>query len=612
MSVGAAPEGALIRGQLARLVENPRFASAPKLRAFLEFIVERTLSGEASEIKEYTVALAVYGRREDYDPKTDSIVRVEAGRLRHRLSEYYATDGAHDPVVVELPKGSYVPVFRQRVIEEPPPVEQVTAPVVVTPPKRRWVAALLAATTVLIAVVLMLVRWSRPGAAPTIAIAPFNNLSLDPANDALTRELSKNVEVELTRSGKLKVLGAGKSDLTLEASVRRRADRILVIAQLLDRRDGSYIWSDSFERESSEAASLMADTARRIAADVESQAMLASRHRAEGGSARGKALELYRLGKAQLRPKDDGFLLRGRESYERPSMEAATRAIGYLEQSVAADPTFAAGWSTLATYYQMAGDIDPRMLEKAVASARKAIAIDPKLGEAHAILGYIDFLYYWKFNDAAEEFRVALEHEPHLPATHRLYADCLNLLGRNDEAVADIQRALILYPGHPTVETARVLLHFKAGPAKEMENAARRLVARMPQYQLAHWTLGLALEQTGDHAGAIREFETCLHLSPGDGRCVPALGHAYAMAGRARDAERMLETIQNRPATQTRAPYEMALIQTALKRDDAAVANLQSAFDQRELGFPYLKVEPRFARLRQRAEVKALLAKIGL
>src|SRR3954447_22356265 len=106
-----------VRGQTTRILA--RFGSADRQKNFLQFIVEKALAGEGGDIKEFLVAQEVYGRGTEYDPKIDSIVRVEAARIRTRLREYYEREGQFDPIIVELPKGSYVPVFRRRVAEKP-------------------------------------------------------------------------------------------------------------------------------------------------------------------------------------------------------------------------------------------------------------------------------------------------------------------------------------------------------------------------------------------------------------------------------------------------------------------------------------------------------------
>jgi TolB-like protein len=103
-----------VRTQLERLLASETFAGSTRLRRFLSFIVERTLAGEGQHLKEYTVGIEVFDRGEGYDPRIDSIVRVEAGRLRSRLDEYYRRAGAGDAVIVRIPRGGYTPVFERR------------------------------------------------------------------------------------------------------------------------------------------------------------------------------------------------------------------------------------------------------------------------------------------------------------------------------------------------------------------------------------------------------------------------------------------------------------------------------------------------------------------
>jgi adenylate cyclase len=107
-----------IEAELDKILASPLFRRAPGQSRFLEFVVRKTLEGSADLIKEYSIGLEVFDRRsDDYDTGLDPAVRVEAGRLRFRLAEYYKGCGEHDPIQIQLPKGTYVPVFsRNRVV----------------------------------------------------------------------------------------------------------------------------------------------------------------------------------------------------------------------------------------------------------------------------------------------------------------------------------------------------------------------------------------------------------------------------------------------------------------------------------------------------------------
>ncbi len=103
-----------IRKQLGRILENEPLRGSPQLARFLTFVVETTLAGKGDNIKGYAIAVEVLGRGSDFDAQADSIVRVAAGRLRSALDRYYSEAGSNDPLVIDLPRGSYVPTFRRR------------------------------------------------------------------------------------------------------------------------------------------------------------------------------------------------------------------------------------------------------------------------------------------------------------------------------------------------------------------------------------------------------------------------------------------------------------------------------------------------------------------
>jgi hypothetical protein len=107
------PTPEAIRRQLDRILQNPDFKGSEKQRDFIAFVVNETLSGRASQIKGYTIAVTVYGRKEAFDPQTDPVVRLEAGRLRRKLEKYYSGAGKDDPVRIDILKGGYVPTFEE-------------------------------------------------------------------------------------------------------------------------------------------------------------------------------------------------------------------------------------------------------------------------------------------------------------------------------------------------------------------------------------------------------------------------------------------------------------------------------------------------------------------
>jgi hypothetical protein len=175
-----------IRQEVAAVLQSELFSRTPALSNLLGYLCEKTLAGESGQLKEYTIAVEVFGRRADYDQDSDSIVRVEAARLRKRLKQYYETAGADHPINIVIPVGQYVPVFQERTSVAAPtqaPVPQTEVAVETKPFLARRTVALgfLAGIVVILAVAGFLVWQSRRNA--TEAPAKQNvNLAPEPAS----------------------------------------------------------------------------------------------------------------------------------------------------------------------------------------------------------------------------------------------------------------------------------------------------------------------------------------------------------------------------------------------------------------------------------------------
>src|SRR5882724_716798 len=127
-----------VRAALEHMAISEAFRGPPQLVSFLRYVVEATLRGAGDRIKGYTIAVEALGRNEDFDPQADPIVRVEAMRLRRALTRYYENGGSRDAVRIDLPLGSYVPVFRHNTEPSPAPVPApvpAPAPAIVPQPQ---------------------------------------------------------------------------------------------------------------------------------------------------------------------------------------------------------------------------------------------------------------------------------------------------------------------------------------------------------------------------------------------------------------------------------------------------------------------------------------------
>jgi TolB-like protein len=220
-----------VRRQLERVLASGVFANAGRMSRFLKFVVERTLAGEGARLKEYVIGVEVFDRDPGYDPRVDSIVRVEAARLRSKLAEYYAGEGRADALVLTLPKGGYAPLIKHGCGPGNGPAAAVNGaeapaagPVHGAPPRaqrawRAWTAGALFGAAATVAIV----AWV-PSRAPApqlrVAVLPFEPDARDRDAVELAQLLTEGVTAELVRDGRFRVVAS--SAARSEYSVGRR------------------------------------------------------------------------------------------------------------------------------------------------------------------------------------------------------------------------------------------------------------------------------------------------------------------------------------------------------------------------------------------------------
>lgn len=318
---GVEPTPDEIRAALGRILASPRFANAERLSRFLRYIVEQTLAGAADGLKEFVVATAVFDRDASYDPRIDAVVRVEAGRLRSRLAEYYAEHGSAEPIRIHVPKGGYVPAFERRRDVLPPQTREaiaasrpngatlsgtvmapgmpaaasasVAAPQVsATRPGGRWrggrplvVVAASAVAVAIGAVTLSTGSWrARPaaGAAVSVLVTPLHGEDLgavDGVAAALSRALVGAGGFDVVAHSRVQdaaVRGdtAGQlartfdADYTVEGRVDARGEAITVEVALIDARAGRKVWVAQFAGSTAARSTVVAEAAAAIAAAV--------------------------------------------------------------------------------------------------------------------------------------------------------------------------------------------------------------------------------------------------------------------------------------------------------------------------------------------------------
>lgn len=418
-----------VRKELDRVLASPGFSRNERLSRFLRFTVERHLEGRDQDLKESVIAIEVFGRKPDYDPKQDSIVRSEAARLRSRLIEYFAGQGSKDCVVIELPKGGYIPAIRSG---RPDPV----ALPLFRHPQAVWIAT----AALLSAGMATTVWWFTIRRAPvTIAVLPLENLGHDAENDyfvdGLTDELIRNLSLidglearSRTSSFEFKgkprnVHSVGKQldvAYVLEGSVLRAGQQLRINVQLVRVRDDFPIWSGQYDRELADVLAIQDDISR--------------------GVVNGLRLKLGR-GRRRYETSEEAYDLYLRA---RAIPKLQDRVATYRE-AVAKDPGFAPAYAGLAfSYAYRAGfpELDrPEELSNMKTAAEKAIELDPLLPEAHAALA-VALAKDARWEESERSFQQAIDSDPNSSASRREFAmELLMPLGHVEEAVRQLRRA---------------------------------------------------------------------------------------------------------------------------------------------------------------------------
>jgi TolB-like protein/Tfp pilus assembly protein PilF len=580
-----------VHQELERILSNPGFSRADRPRRFLRFIVEQTLEGKADQLKETVIGVAAFARKPDYDPRADSTVRIEAGKLRSRLEEYYRSDGKDDPIVIELPKGSYVPVFRAAVRG----VHKVS----------RWAIGAGAVVAIVAAAGIWESTLSRP-ALSSIAVLPFLSLSSSPEteffSDGLTDQLTATVSgiagLRVTSRTSAFALKGTKSTIheigaklnvaaVLEGSVQEDGGRLRVTAQLIRTGDDNHLWSQTYEREKKDVFALQDDISRSIATAL--RVKLTATPRPSPSSA--KSLEAYNL------------FLKGRYLCDRFSPQDLRTALSYLRQAVEIDPNNTAAYAWLAQTYLRLWNVGGMRADEGFAgaqtAARRALDIDATQPEALTALGQLSGRAYdWK--EAEKLYLRAIAANPNSALAHRSYALLfLSPHGRREEAIQESRRAQELDPLSIEANTSAADVLLFAGRYDEAIEQSKKALELDAQGR-ARSVLGRAYLQKGMYREALPMF------SPSGW----PMACGQAMSGNRPEAIRILgELLSQDPPT---PPRSLAAVYATLGDKDRAFEWLEKSYRQRDPGLLHLTDTPEYASLRGDPRFKAMLQKINL
>jgi serine/threonine-protein kinase len=603
-----------VRQELERVLASRVFARSQRISRFLRYTVEQSLLGQRNQLKESVIGVEVYDRAGDYNPKIDPIVRNEARRLRAKLREYYEREGRNNPIRIDLPTGSYAPIFQE------------TNPRLRGLPQRQW---LVVAGVILLAALALtffavrpplrhLGRNTRESGPISIAVLPFINVSPDPANEYFSDGLTEELINALAKVPGLRVpartsafafkgkqqdirgIGAKLNvSMVLEGSVRKDGDTLRVTVQLNNTADGYQLWSETYDRQVRDTLQIQSD----IAHDIATALRLTLVNRGEGKERAANA-ETYTL------------YLKGRYFLNEPNAESWQKAVVYFGEAAAKDLRYANAYAGLSDAWYRVGYFDPAQPQEAFreaeAAARKAIELDDQLAEAHTSLAKIRS-EKWEWAGAEQEFKRAIELNPNYAEAHRGYAvSCLMLTGRLDQAVQEARRAEELDPVSPFVIGHLGMILFVARHYEQASEQVRKLLEIDPNNFGAHTLMARIYAQRGMLAEASAEFDRADSIGQQHSYWRARLAGPYTKAGNRATAERLLEQWKGLSTREIGYAEAMVMLHAGFGNKDEAFRRLETAYRVHSNRLPWIKVEPEYDDLRSDPRFHALLRKMGL
>lgn len=456
---------------------------------------------------------------------------------------------------------------------------------------------------------------SKPPAS--LAILPFRSLDTSRSDealelgmtDALISRLRSGLDLPVQsfsavrkyRSADVEAASAGKElgvDAVLDGSLQTTSDRVRVSVRLVRSDNGEQIWFGKFDEDLGDIFRVQDSIAERVAAALEKRLK-------PGNSAR--ALpdpEAYRQ------------YLRGRYLNFRLNLPNALKSIEYYEKAIAIDPTFVPAYAGLADAYRslvLTGDYPPRdTMDKALAAAEKAVELDPGSSEAQSSLGFVKFWYLWDWEAAELHFKKALDADGTNVLGHAFYAHFLSNMGRHSEALAEIRRAKDIDPRNPLVNSMEGQILFYSGDPGSAKERLDETIGLEGNVFLAYLVMAKTLDETGDHSGAAEFARKAYDLSGGNAEALGRTVYALARAGKRREAENARNELAELARKKYIPPYVLAIADLGFGEKQKALADLEKAYEEKNLQMVFLKVDPKWDELRKEPRFIELLRKMRL
>jgi len=553
-------------------------------------------------------------------------------RLRETLG-----DSSEKPRYIEtLPRRGYrfiAPVERVSAPEAQPQLQREPAGEQaerLTKTRPRPIYAYVVSGVLILAVVLGMLlaashRTSAASSVHSIAVLPLENLSGDSSQDYFADAMTDELITDLAKVGALRV--TSRTTVTLykhtnktlpeiarelgvdgivEGSIVRSGQRVRITAQLIRAPADQHVWAETYERDLGDVLRLQSDVAQAITQQVRAQ--LTPELKEQFNRTKPVAPDAY-----------DAYL-KGRFYIYNQAADPVSlnQAKANFEEAIRKDPNFSPAYSGLAEAYIYLVLFGSRQITAAdgFQAARNAVQrgleLDPNNGEAYDALGALNWHADFDWNAAERSFDKSLALAPSFSCAHEDRAMLMALMGKRDEALAELEKVKQIDPG-PDSAGIESAVYLQLRDWEHLLESSRADLASDPNSPEAHLYIGIAFEGMAKLPEAIAEYQEAVELSNGAPDSVTYLAHAYAVIGNRAMAEKLLRNIEEKSKSGEVSPYLAATIYAGLGQKDKAMELIEKAYREKSLDVAWiLKPDTRTDNLRSDPRFQSLLSRVGL
>jgi len=455
---------------------------------------------------------------------------------------------------------------------------------------------------------------ASPSRITSLAVLPLDNFSHDPEQEFFADGMTEELITELAQVHALRIISRTSAmiykgthkplpeiarelhvDAIVEGSVLRSGDKVRITAQLVEAATDRHLWAKSFDRDLRDVLTLQSDVARNIAHEIQVNVT---------------PQEEARLARSRpVKPAAHEDYLKGLYYWNQFTDQGMKKATEYFQQAIAEDPDYALAYVGLADAYHESANATPNeLMPKAKAAVLKALELDSTLGEAHATLGWIKWVYDWDWPGAELEFRRSIELEPDSGAG--MYADYLDAMGRFEEGMRQHKRARESDP-ISLIGSSNVAYGFYL--ARQYDRAIEHFKKTLeidPGFALAHMSLADLYWRKGMYKEYVAELQEGLRLG-GYGQQAEGVGRAFRSSGPKGAAIFRLQSLKQQRSQGYVPASSIAAAYLRLGEKDNAVTWLEKAYEERDPELAWARVEPVWDGLRSEPRFVDLMRRMG-